>query len=306
MKATRNGISLMELVVVLGIIAILIGLLLPAVQRVRDSAWKLTSANNLRQIALASQNYASSHDDMLPSELQQLGGSSVMAKLVENTESGPRVGDSASRPRRVKMYLSPADPSLNRVPVNTSATSEYDPEDAIPDTLSSYAYNATVFLGRHPRRITAAIPDGLSNTIMWSEHYSRCGTVDFLWDMTASQGMIMGFAQAPSYFAGPDQITIETSGSPPTSVVTLLKVPVTFQVQPCSTKLHPTGQPLPSPIPGCGSRVPCDYRLNQAPHQSGLLTALADGSLRTISPSISPAVFWGSVTPSGGEILVDW
>ncbi len=276
----RSGLTLIELLVVIAIIGVLIALLLPAVQKVREAALRAQSINNLRQIVLATHNFATEHRERLPningSPASTNPGQSLLFALLPYVEQTEIYLANIKNPKTpglmVPIYLSPADPTL---------------PGRRPD-VSSYAANAQVFTGNPGMERT--FRDGTSNTIAFAEHYAWCGNDFFVfWAIQPNGAHRATFADGgpdvDSYY-NPGDVWPGTSGSPPNSKATGGKPGATFQVAP--------------------SLKDCDPRLANTPHASGMLTALGDGSVRTLTPGISEYTYWGAVTPAKGEVLQDW
>jgi type II secretory pathway pseudopilin PulG len=274
----RRGLTHLELLVVAAIIGILIALLLPAVQRIREAAARTQSMNNLRQIAIATHHFASVHNGRLPSMdgnrssannkgyptlvvilpyLEQ-GGFDFMKSLYDNQYDVV-----------VPVYFSPSDPTRDPAGLH-----RYYP-------LTSYAVNAQVF--HHDPSLTRTFRDGTSNTIAFAEHYSVCQNTLYSYPAREVEA---GFSRRPTFADGGTNLTQDglscgdyypdASGFYPS---------VTFQAAPPVTK--------------------CDPRLAQTPHSGGMLVALGDASVRVLAPSITPRTYWAAVTPSGHDFLGD-
>ena len=197
LRLRRRGFTLIELLVVIAIIAILIGLLLPAVQKVREAAARMKCSNNLKQMGLASHNFESAYQALPPGEWTRSsdGGTSrpalgaVLLGYIEQANKFNQFNfafdvtsatNAAARQQDVPIFLCPSDASSGTVRRERATDRPHQllwehrrggGFAALPDRCAGGIFGvATVNAGQTPKGIAiTSIMDGTSNTVMFAE-----------------------------------------------------------------------------------------------------------------------------------------
>jgi len=300
----RPAFTLIELLVVIAIIAVLIGLLVPAVQKVREAANRLSSQNNLKQLGIAIHSANDSQGKLPPAWMEsypptgngwpisgaytgKFGGAHYfLLPYIEQDNlyrSGGYPWDTATYPpgilsQVVKTYVAPQDGSANENQVYGWGVTNYAGNFQVFGNPRSNVNNAAGIWCIGSSRIHSSFQDGTSNTIVFAEKRAACG-------VGPTGGSLWGHGWWDPHYM-PYFAMVFNDGTAPTGINPLNAI-----------------QP-PQPMP---TDATCQIERATALSSGGCMVAMADGSVRNVNTSMSQATWWAALTPAGGEVLsTDW
>ncbi len=326
-----RGFTLIELLVVIAIIAVLIGLLLPAVQKVREAASRAKCQNNLKQIGLALDNYESTNGRFPPAGVYPANTASgdawsALARILPYIEQAntfqlvdftlnANVQDIVTR-QRIPIYLCPSEikdemkaattpTGINRYPLNYAANVG---TWLVWNPISGTGGDGAITYTSNPNggNRTADFTDGLSNTVGYSE------VKTYTWDVksnaflpattpipapTAAAVLALGgtIGTTPSGHTGWTEAQTFHNGFTfvltPNTIVKFTNAGVDYDVDQLSGN------------EGSATRITFDAVTSRSYHTGVVNTLLMDGSVRTVPNSVDPAVWRAAGTRNGGETL---
>jgi prepilin-type N-terminal cleavage/methylation domain-containing protein len=325
----RRGFTLIELLVVIAIIGVLISLLVPAVQKVREAAARMQCSNNFKQIGLATHNYHDTYHALPPMSnfIWNSYGSNretgLFFLLLPFIEQDPLYKASATSTNNgyydpagwtlvcvtigqniVQNYLCPSD-STNQTHIDANSPSWYGPLFA----TGSYVGNVLVF-DPNPgtKMLLNAMPNGTTNVIMYGHRLEYCDGINF-WGLSPGQGIYNDWDATPDQTGTYHPIPGFGWGTYFTLRGNYMSI-----VNQQGHGLHPlppgdapdfTDGNLPFQVQP--TRGNCDPGVIASPHTGVMVVGLGDGSVKTINPSISTTTWLNACIPDSGVALgSDW